>query len=427
MAAVSTFTSYLSSTTSSSSSSYVDVTSTMSGLSASTKYLVIAQANVGGTNQNETFGFQLVERDDTTDTAVANSEMIREPSSTTKTSDYSWAGVVTTQAGGADAGFIMQHKVDDGTGSVVTEAASIVAIDLTDLTEDSDYFVSEDSTEATHTTSLVERNSTELSAANAKDNTWLTIGFMRIDATTVTESAEIVMEEATPAASTTVFTALFEPEDTTEQMPHFFAYAKEYTADEAVTFSLDSRDDAGSSNFNEYKASTIIGLRLNAFEQYAAHYTATADLDNGSSFNDRFSGTITPDTTGTIVLVGSMIANLGSTNRQMFERIQVDSTSIPNTLLESSEACRTYDGSDLIPICAVATHSVTADTAYPYAYEFKEIYSGAGANESGFAVFSTEIASTIPLPYNVEATETTQAGDAETETIQAGDEAAQTT
>lgn len=428
MTAVAVHSKFLAAAATTASTSYVDVTAAMAGLTASTKYLLIVQACIGGDNANATFGFQIIERDTgETDLVVPNSEMIREPSNATKSSDYAWSGVVTTRSGGADSGFMFQQKaVSSGTAKV--DYVSIVAIDLTDLTEGSDYFVSDNSASATHTTSSVERVSHELSAANAKDNSWLLMGFMQTDSTNVSNSAELVMKEvATSSGTTTMYTSLFEPEDTTEQLQHVTSYGKAYTVDESVTYSLWSRDDGGTSNFNEYIASSIVGLRLNVFEQYNVHYNATPDLDNGSSFNSRFTGSITPDTTGTVVFVGTMVAALNSTGRQLFERLQVDTTSIPNTLLEGTEACRTYDGTDLIPVNVVATHAVTADTAYAYDYQFKEIYTGAGVNESGLVAFSTELsAAAIPIAYNVIVTESTAAGDDIAQTNQAGNVATET-
>jgi len=404
------------------------VTDAMTGLSASTKYLVIAQACVGGNDANATFGFQIIERDTgETDLVVSNSEMIREPSNTTKPSDYTWSGIVTTRSGGADSGFMFQQKaVSSGTAKV--DYVSIVAIDLSELTEGSDYFVSDDATNVRHTTSAVKRNDYTIDAADAKDNTWLLLGFMRTDANNTANSAEIVFQQTTTSGGTeTMYTALFEAEDTTEQLQHVMSYGKAFTIDEDVMLALWSRDDGGFLGANEYMASSIIGLRLSAFEQYWAGYSATPDLDNGPSFNDRHTSRITPDTSGTIVLIGTMIANLQATGRRIFQRLQIDDTSIPNTLLESTHSCRTYDNTDLIPVNVVATHSVTADTIYPFAYQFKENYSGTGVNESGFVVFSTELAATTIPAYNVIAAQTNAAGDVIAQSFQAGDVKTQST
>ena len=425
MTAVAVHSKFLAAAATTASTSYVDVTAAMAGLTASTKYLLIVQACIGGDNVSNTFGFQIVERDTgETDLVVPNSEMIREPSNATKSSDYAWSGIVTTRSGGADSGFMFQQKaVSSGTAKV--DYVSIVAIDLSELTEGSDYFVSDNSASATHTTSSVQRVSHELSSANAKDNSWLIMGFMQTDSNNSINSAEIVMKEvATSSGTTTMYTALFESEDLTEQLQHVLSYGKAYTVDETVTYSLWSRDDAGIVGFNEYIASSIVGLRLNVFEQYNVHYDATPDLDNDNSFNSRFTGSITPDTTGTFVFVGTMIARLKSVGRILFERLLVDTKSTPNSLLEETNACRTYNFSDLIPVNVVATAEATADIASTYEYQFKEAYTGTGVNGSGLVVFSTEISSAIT--YNVIVTESTASGDDIAQTHQAGNVATET-
>jgi len=70
---------------------------------------------------------------------------------------------------------------------------------------------------------------------------------------------------------------------------------------------------------------------------------------------------------------------------------------------------------------------VTADTEYEFAYQFKEAYSGTGVNESGFVVFSTELAATTIPAYNVIAAQTNAAGDVIAQSFQAGDVKTQST
>ena len=93
MTAVAVYSETIASAATTDSTSYVDVTDAMTGLSASTKYLVIVHAIVGGDSAAKTFGWQLVQRGDAfSDVVAENSEMIREPYNTTKRSGYAMAG-----------------------------------------------------------------------------------------------------------------------------------------------------------------------------------------------------------------------------------------------------------------------------------------------------------------------------------------------
>jgi len=423
LTAVAVYSETIASAATTDSTSYVDVTDAMTGLSASTKYLVIVHAIVGGDSAAKTFGWQLVQRGDAfSDVVAANSEMIREPYNTTKRSGYAWAGIITTESTDPDGGFVFQHKAVSS-GTATTEYVTVTAIELTELTEGNDYFVTENTSAATHTTTLVSRASHEIAAVYAKDETWMILGFIEIDGNNSTNSSEIVLrEQLGDAAETDLYNVLAEYEDTTDKYQFLLTYAKAYTVDESATYTLYSRDDGGVSNLNEYKASTIIGLRLSAFEQYAIHYTSTPDLDNPASFNDRFTGTITPDTTGEVVYLSTMIAKLVSTGRSVFERLQVDDVSVPNALLEAQEAATAYDNTDLLPMNIVTAEAATADTGYDYALQFKETYADVGVNSSALVAFSTELSAILPITYSAVARESFVAGNAASETFLAGSE-----
>ena len=422
MTAVAVYSETIASAATTDSTSYVDVTDAMTGLSASTKYLVIVHAIVGGDSAAKTFGWQLVQRGALSDVVAANSEMIREPASATKTSGYAWAGIITTESVAPDDGFVFQHKAVSS-GTATTEYVTVTAIELTKLTDKDDYFVTENTSAATHTTTLASRASYEIAAAYAKDETWMILGFIEIDGNNTSISSEIVLrEQLGDAAETDLYNVLAEYEDTTEKCQFLLTYAKAYTVDESATYTLYSRDDGSLASFNEYKASTIIGLRLSAFEQYAIHYTSTPVLDNPASFNDRFTGTITPDTTGIVVYLSTMIAKLVATGRSAFERLQVDDVSVPNALLEAQEAATAYDSWDTLPMNIVTAEAVTADTGYDYALQFKETYAAVGVNSSALVAFSTELSAILPITYSAVARESFVAGNAASETFHAGSE-----
>ena len=426
MTAVAVYSQTIASAATTDSTSYVDVTDAMTGLSASTKYLVIVHAIVGGDSAAKTFGWQLVQRGDAfSDVVAANSEMIREPYNTTKRSGYAWAGIITTESSTPNGGFVFQHKAV-ASGTATTEYVTVTAIELTELTEGSDYFAKENTSAATHTTTLASRVSHRISAANAKDETWMILGFIEIGANNAYNSSEIVLrEQLGDDIVTDLYTVLAEYEDTAEKCQFLLTYAKAYTVDESATYFLYSRDDSGLLSRNTYNASTIIGLRLSAFEQYAIHYTSTPELNPPPSFDDRFTGTITPDTTGEVVYLSTMIAELVSTSRTVFERLQVDDVSVPNALLEAQEAATAYDSTDMLPMNIVTAEAVTADTGYDYALQFKAY--ATVVNSSSLVAFSTELA-VVPIPaYNVIAAQTNAAGDVIAQSFQAGDVKTQST
>jgi hypothetical protein len=436
MPALTAHTALIGSTTSTSSATYVDVTASISGaMKASTKYLVMCTAHVTCDNANSPWSMRLIERSsDPGAVEIDTSVVTRETATTGRENPYMWTGIYTTTSNVPDnGGIVLQQKVSNVAHTVSTEYASLVVLELTNLNEGADYFVTTDNNEATETVDLVERVSYELDPATA--GPWLVFAFMSTDVDIPhNDSTNIVFTQTTTTDGTPTATVAselqFEGEDTTEIIPNVQSWVQDYTGVDSVEWKIETKG-VGGVGFNKYLASSLVGLRLNALENYSINATVVAKAIS-SSFTNRFDpNIITPTTDGTVVFVGTQSGYTDSTGRSWFTKFWYDSgggyATWPNAAQSSSDSFRTYDPSDVLTTLFVATLPVVADTDYDYKLQCTE-----GSNDpeaesraAAFVAFTLEIV--VPVRYSSEAGEVFSAGQQESETYSAGQQASEIT
>jgi len=438
MPALTAHTALIGATTSTSNTTYTDVTASISGtMKASTKYLVMCSAHVTSTSNARPWKMRLIERSVVTGVVeIDTSEVIREATTVGKTNPYMWTGIYTTTATAPnDGGIILQQAVTNGVDTVETEYVSLIAIELSNLTEGTDYFVSSDSTAITETESLVERVSHTLNPSTT--GPWFVLAFVSTNVEDVNGSAtNVVFTQTTTTSSVPTATVAsnirFEGEDLTEVVPTVQAWAENYSGVDSVEWKIETKSilAGGSDSPNKYLASSIVGLRLGALQNNSIDATVTPVDTTSGDFVDRFSAnTITPTTTGTVVFVGTQNADLSSTGRSFFTRVQVDDgggyESIPNAAQSDTESWVTYDPADILTTMFCATHDVVAETDYDFKYQYKETYSPSSCNEAAFVAFTLEQAPEVM--YSSEAAEIYMAGVEAGETYMAGSEAGEIT
>ena len=431
------------STTSTSSSTYVDVTASISGtMKASTKYLVMCSAHVTSDNSARPWGMRLIERSIAAGAVeIDTSEVIREATNVGRENPYMWTGIYTTTSTAPnDGGIILQQKDVSGTDTISTEYASLVVLELTELNEGTDYFVTTDATEATETEGLVERVQHEIDPATA--GPWLVLGFVSTDVNAViADSTNIVFTQTTITDGTPTATVtsdlMFEGEDTSEIIPNVQSWTQDYTGVDSVEWKIETKGVKQSggtpSIFNKYLASSLVGLRLSALENYSTDASNVAK-DVSSAFLPWFdSNTITPDTTGTVVFVGTQSGYTDGTGRSWDTKFTYDDGGgeavLPNAVQSTTDSFRSYDRTDVLSTLFVATLAVDSGTEYAYEYYLREFSNDPQAEGRSAAIvgFTLETLATDPVRYSSEAGEVFSAGQQESETYSAGQQAGEIT
>jgi len=403
----------------STSTSFTEVVES-SALAKSTTYYVICHALCEGDANGKVFEWRLVDRTNS-DTVLSNSTLKREMNAVDKTQSYAFVGRFTTGTG--SGGIAFEQKAAE-TKTVRTQYLSMVILELSEL-DSSDYFYANDTTAASHTGSFVDRATLTVSSPTS-DDTYLMFAWVATDTNKVANNSEMQLEK-TGGSTTTTPLISYEGEDLTEVLSWWVT--RPYTmTDDSTTWTIQTRDDDASGLVNEYLESTIFGLRLNAFENFNSSYTDIETVTTSTTWVELKSLSITPDTTGDIVAVGSSVFRPQSTNRRSYQRITVAGASKPNTAPESEFNASSNDGTDLLGMPQLTTFSGTASSASTVDLDVKKTASAnIGWKQYALSLFTTEIKSTpAPINYSAVATQTFASGDVASQSYNSGDVASET-
>jgi hypothetical protein len=407
----------------STSTSFTEVVES-SALTNGTTYYIVCHALVEGNANQRVFEWQLVDRTNG-DAVLSNSTLKREPTTANACQSYCFVGRIT--AGSDGGGLAFEQRTVDATKTVRTQYLSMMILDLSNL-ESSDYFYANDSTSAAHTTSYVDRaNLTTITPTN--DDTYLMFGWVATDTGTVNKNALMRMEVTqTPEATLTTPEISYEGEDLTEVLNWWVCRPYTMTGND-TTFTIQTKDDSSGVQ-NTYLESTIFGLRLNAFENFASGYTDALTTAVSVGFVELESFSFTPDLTGDVIVVGCSVFNAQGVNRTAFEQIQIDGTTKPNTQPDSESSVVSNDATDLLALPYITKYDGVADTAATLDLNTKkETLADIGFQNYSMSAFSTAIVSTepiAPINYSAVATQTFASGDVASESYNSGDVASET-
>ena len=161
----------------SSSTSFVEVDES-AALTSGKTYYVVCHALIEGSNSDQLFEWQLVDRTNS-DTTLTGSHMILEPAQGTVTQSYYFVGKFTAGSGGG--GLAFEQK--SASGYVVkTRYLSMMLMEMSEL-ESSDYFF-ETSTSSTVLTTSFQDFAVARPTTTASDK-WLVFAFIDVDVNNV--------------------------------------------------------------------------------------------------------------------------------------------------------------------------------------------------------------------------------------------------
>lgn len=326
------------------STSYVDVDEILiqsGNFTAGRDYLILATGMVDMSASSGEVHVKMIHGS----TDFADSENIIEPPFNGYHQFYNW---ITVWEAVDSEDVKMQFKASTGTATVRWSGLTIMEISE-DLTENTDWFISTNSTNQNLSTAWTTGNPSITFTPDGTDK-WMVIGMSRTDVASVTTQYETRINfddsEFTPMLSR-------EGEDATNE---FFIHTpvRIYTPSNAEhTWEVESRQDDATGTGVRTDAS-IFMLNINKFETAEGFFDDNENASTGCTTrcNEAITDTITPSQTGDVFIYAFVADDNQSTGTNL--KVHHWQTQINNTDSPFSQATRTdsrlyvYDGDDIL-------------------------------------------------------------------------------
>jgi hypothetical protein len=228
-----------------------------------------------------------------------------------------WAYVYDQPGGGARQVKIQIARSADGANSVNCDMSQIVAINLSDLVENTDWWDNEVTADYTNTTSFVDQANVTFTA-NGTD-TYLAIGAFVADINNNTGQLEARLEDSVAGALEPLYSV--EGSDTAETKGGLVIRAYVPSA-ASHNIAIQTRDETGTAN--SIVSTRLILIRLNAFDQFQVAYTEAEDAGSWPTFETVQTISFNPDVTGNWCIIGSQTSDIGGTGNYIDPRLSDD-------------------------------------------------------------------------------------------------------
>jgi len=312
------------------------VTASASGFVAGGTYLIVATAQVGGSDANQQVGARLAHG--ATPTAFTETELVLEPTSATAGRRHDWSvALVFEQPGGGAEDIVFQIKTFDSSDTVRADSIVIWWMRLdADLTTPGDYAYDADASATTHTTTFQGFASVTITAAASED--WLILACARFDVGSVTNQCQYRINRDSDTEVVPQWS--YESENAAEFGVHLLS--RVYTLSSGShTFTVEGRD--ASSAANAHTHSFLIAIRLGAFQDAGFYWNAGAATTTATDFAVEAANVdITPSVGADFLILVTAQIDYNSAGGRPLHRLQLGGTTIPtgmdaNTVAESND------------------------------------------------------------------------------------------
>jgi predicted acyltransferase (DUF342 family) len=273
------------------------------------EYLLLCIADIGNQSSTSTRNeFRLIHGS----TQFSGSFSIIESNITSQTSDvYAYMVRFTQTATPETISFQLRGS------NAIADSINIMAVPLSNLTENSDYYYGENTTQTEHLTSYQDFAQVSFTPANNLDD-WLVIAnpTVLVDRTDVNYEYRLHHDNSTnhPHFS-------HEGEDSAEQALPIISRVYQLE-NSAQTFTVQGLDDAIGAN--EHSSSRIFALRLNKLRAYAYNYNYGPVVHSAGSFGGLGDVTLDSDTNSKAIILGYAEHDVNGINNRSSARITVD-------------------------------------------------------------------------------------------------------
>jgi len=373
---------------STSETSYQTVAET-DAMTAGTTYYVIAEVRANVDSTARLGSLRLIDKTNG-DAVLTHSEYIKEHTTSEICESYYYLGVVT--AGSDGGGIELQQHVSLASQTMETDYASIMLLDLSNMDSDDYFFVSRDS-DSTPGTSY-ETNAEYTNDHPRTNDEFLVFGYVAYNVNNVQYSSYAKLSCTEPSATPNEPELLFEGEDATEKQNWLFS--RHYTfsgINKDITWAIETKSESGGTS-NEHAYSAILGLRLNAFNNFVGSYTSAETTTTATTMQEMASVSLTPEFSGDVLVFGTTLWVGGSTGRYCRQRIQVDNTTSPHAITNNKWSVNSNDGTDILPMTSITKYSGSAATAATIDLDTEKATSAdVGWKNRSLAAFTIKLAS----------------------------------
>lgn len=312
-------------------------------------YWIVVTAQVGGPTAGQNYKVRLVHGS----TAFAESEVIDGTGVGGVYVVYQFQTVWTAVSSEA---ITLQFGLLSSSHTVAVDQVSILAIQLSDLTENTDYWWAERSTDDGLSTSPTNGASVTIATPTAGD--YLAYSYAQVSQANITTSSISALVRSGEASSATP-EARMEASNSSGTASLSYLLARGFTLTATSnTFTEVSTLTSGTAHTRTH--SSMFVLRLGAFADAGFAYT-DGDTNLGtSSFGTALQSlSVTPTTTGDFVIGGYWGFDGADVSRTASFRLQSAGTDTPDTQTADAYAFRMKDATDErpLPIATVATLS----------------------------------------------------------------------
>lgn len=309
----------LQSKTGSGADSYSNISGAiLTGFVADQEYLVFVWASVMGSNTGNVYGWRLA----LNGTAVSHTEHLMDPIASSGWEGRFWPLLFTPTD--ADDELTLQFKTVTTTRTVNADQITMVAIPTSELESESDYWLVDDDTDDSLTTSTVDGATKTFTPANG--DVWAIFSLAEI-LVQATPSPQIFTELVTPAGTPR---HRIQPQAVNDvlQLANLAVFTG---AGSEITVTERSATDTGANHTRRH--SRLVGLRLSAFPAHAAAYTTgTINVSLDTAFATEVQTTsLVLSEPKTVLVIGSVRWTRNSVLHPGEARVQVNDTDLIST------------------------------------------------------------------------------------------------
>lgn len=271
---------------------------------------------------------------------------------------------VFTQAASAEA-LTIEIMREASTGDVTSGWTQIVAIDLTNLVENTDYWYNEVTADYTTTVTPTAQAAVTLTP-NGTDNFWVIGNLSSNGARAVADGNDLRCQlYESVAASTTPLIDLENEDADAGDETRIMCLSRTWAAPSNASRTWSMRPYHGGSSAFTVLSTRIFVLRLNALRQHAVAYTAAGDRPSASpTWETEATVSVTPDYDGTWFALGFMTDAFSGTSTRGIVRFQHNNSgayvSVPNYGDDEPSVATQWDATDSVPMLLMMAPSLTS-------------------------------------------------------------------
>jgi hypothetical protein len=302
-------------TTNTSTTAYVDCAVIPVGaFRPGRKYLIVANMFFKGSSASNDVNMRFVHGPNGSETDFTDGDWSRDPQGGSNGLCFGGIAVFTQPSTPEQVKLMIKMEA---TGTATADLGQLFAIDITDLTENTDYYFNEHTTDDTTMTTTYEDGASVTIVGNASDKWWVVGDVVRnTGSTTVSDHTRLNLD------GNVDHTYINEGDDTTDK--NAWLFSRSYTPDSSSVAKMQYGVESGTTG--TYYSSRIFAINLALFDQFFAEDTTAATGSYQTNFVTVATESITPNVTGDWFYIGGFTHDSTNSSDNLQIRLQDNNT-----------------------------------------------------------------------------------------------------